>query len=133
MLLLQLESANRTTHGVLEQLTTAQGQVQYLQERMEQTTSMTRTIDDPQGPATLPEPNQMAAQYPNVVMSNVQLPLVSAATLTDFHGLDAPVNPGLTGKRLKLATATDSYHASMTVASAPGNMHAICVTINHAM
>lgn len=81
---------------------------------------MTRAIDDPHGPASIDEPNQKTAKYPNVVYSNVQLPLVSAATLTDHYGIDAPVDPGLTGKPflsvlLRLTELKDGYLGSMAV------------------
>jgi hypothetical protein len=90
----QLESANHTTRGVLEELTRAQGQIQYLQEHMEYTAVARRTdATEPQESPT----KKAASGAPNIVVSNVQLPLVSAATLNDHNGLHIPMYPGLTG------------------------------------
>lgn len=101
--IVQLESANRTTRGVLEELNEAQGQIQYLQEHMEYTAAAPHGTDDAEQQDPLPPRKQGAPGEPNIVFSNVQLPLVSAATLTDHHGLDTPMHPALTGKFLKSA------------------------------
>ena len=96
----QLESANQTTRGVLEELTEAQQQIQYLQQHMEDTAAVPRRPEDGEQGSIAPHKKKGATGHPNVIFSNVQLPLVSAATLTDHHGLDTPMAPGLTGTAL---------------------------------
>lgn len=92
---MQLQSANQTTREVLGELAEAQGQIQYLQEHMEHTAPQhTGDVGQLQ---PMPSTKDGASSQPSVVFSNAQLPLVSAATLTDHYGLDTPMNPGLTG------------------------------------
>ena len=98
----QLESANHTTRGVLEELAEAQEQIQYLQQHMEYTAAVPHGPEDAEQGSIAP-PRKGAPGHPTVVFSHVQLPLVSAATLTDHHGLETPMSPGLTGTALQLS------------------------------